>query len=233
MVRYKYLDCVTHGGDVVEDTCVILDGSPSMAYEDYPPSRLAAANEALRSMLEVKLAHYPKDRMALVKFASSAEVLVRPVEVSQGAKYFRPTLDWMTTRSGTNITAGLQAAWELLGGGGGAYGDARGSWLKRFFFSTPSGEQVSSANRILRAILLGDGAHNTGPGPEGLAQKMKAQGWVIDVVGIGGGRDAQEFDEELLRRIASPGHYYFIGDTVQLIEKFKDLGRHLKALPRK
>ncbi len=65
------------------------------------------------------------------------------------------------------------------------------------------------------ALTLSDGAHNTGPSPEGVAEQLKA---FVDHVTVGFGRDA---DEEMLKTLAtSPQHFYRIRDSGAELRRF-------------
>jgi len=48
------------------------------------------------------------------------------------------------------------------------------------------------------------------------------------VIGIGK-RKATGFDEPRLKKIASPGRYWFIGDKEALVRKFEKLAGHLRV----
>ena len=65
--------------------------------------------------------------------------------------------------------------------------------------------------------------------------RLKPSGVEIDCVGIGGTRN--DVDEQLLQSIASRDstgrpRYWYIGDRVQLIQKFEHLANGLRAVNR-
>ena len=222
-----------------EDVVVVLDTSPSMTIDDYQPSRLDAAKEAGLALLDVKRGRYPTDRVAIVGFSRNARVIHSLVNVREEIVSLKKALREVKTHASTNITAGLRKATTLLSGIQSTEPDAGtgilgmiSSWL---FDDSPSPAPAKTPRRNARIILLSDGKHNTGSKPESVAEKLKEQGVVIDVLGIGGSPTAQEFDEDQLKQIASmhpdgSPRYCFIGDAAHLIKKFESLAQHIRPL---
>jgi len=205
-MRPKYFHCAEHAKAQEEDTCVILDSSGSMDYTDYKPSRLLAALAAVLAMLKIKLEQYPSDRVAVVAFGSTALEIHPLLEVGGNLKQFEGALKKLDADGGTNVTAGLQKAAELLGMGIVSYSTPRlGRLLSRLLYEEPqtSRDNRSPPRRQWRMVLLSDGAHNTGVGPEGISEAIRQSGCVIDVIGIGGSPTAEEFEESRLKSLAA------------------------------
>lgn len=234
----KYLQFAQVHEDLPEDLCLLLDVSGSMRTSDYPPNRLDAARQAAATLLAEKARRHPTDRVGLVSFADRATTVHQLVEVRDGRNRLESAIQSLAAGGSTNITAGLAAAAALLGCGSST------SWrvasflkhvLQDVLCEPSTTESVPSASeRRQRIILLGDGAHHAGGRPPDLeAESLKRAGVSIDVIGIGEGPDADEFDEPMMRRIASldpvlqAPRYVWIGDTAELIETFKSLAGHL------
>jgi len=71
---------------------------------------------------------------------------------------------------------------------------------------------------VRRIVLLTDGH---GGSPEKTAASLRQRGVVLDVIGFG--HDPSDVNEELLRCIATPGHYRFIKDHRTLVQHYTQL----------
>ena len=237
----QYMKFADHldGDTGPEDVVVVLDTSSSMTFDDYPPSRADAAKEAGAALLDVKRGRYPSDRVGIVGFGCKARVIHPLATMREGRASLKQALHNVESDGSTNITAGLKKAAALLDSsrsGEPQAGTGVLSRISRLLFedsAAPAHPMTPHGNA--RIILLSDGKHNTGPRPEPVAEKLKEQGVVIDVLGIGGSPTAEEFDEDQLKQIASmhpdgSPRYCFIGDVAQLIKKFESLAHHIRPL---
>ncbi len=222
MSNPKYLSYAHHGTDRAEDMICVIDLSPSMLCRDYPPSRLGAAKEAFRALVDFKVQHHPNDRVGVVGFDRWAHCIHRLAPVVSSSRSLKRRVDHAIEGYNTNITAGLKAGNAALSGG----------IFARIFFSRRDSEE----DRATRLIVLSDGCHNADSScPVRAAEHIKRKGVTIDVIGIGGSPAASEFNENQLKRIASRDEqgnprYCFIADTGDLIHKFQTLAHHLRPI---
>lgn len=225
---------------IVEIIVLLLDLSPSMDLEDWPPSRKGAALKANCEFIEIKADQHPEDCVGLIKFWKKAEVLCEPVPVRAGLPKLRRALRDPRGGSGTNFTQALELAEKCLFASQPEVG-ANPLWsritsllLKTDPNQSPRHFQTRHQTKTLkRIVLLSDGEHNTGPSPVDLASKLKESGVIIDCIGIGG--SPSDVDEELLKRIASRSpngsiRYCFIGDHQQLLKKYQSLANHIRPV---
>ena len=162
-----------------QEVILVRDASPSM--DGQKASDASAASQDL----VVELAEPGnKDgfRVAIVNFSGDAEVvhdMAKATALKGGVKTL--TAD---NGGGTNITAGLDAAFELI----------------------KKGEGIAAPGvfRLRPVVLLfSDGQHNTGPAPAAAAARLKC---LADIVTVGYGSDADEL--ELKALATSEQHYY-------------------------
>jgi Mg-chelatase subunit ChlD len=184
----------------VERIVLVLDRSGSMDSQDYPPSRLGAAVDAAREMIRIRAERDPRDEVGIVWFNKMAYVLVDPICLSKGKGRLTNALGILTPEDGTDINAGLSRARDLLR-------------TKRWDIQD-------------RIVLLTDGH---GGQPLDTAKALKANGVVIDVIGIGGSPAA--VNEELLCKVASSINgdlrYRFIWNRAELFQHFRQLADKL------
>lgn len=207
------------------DTLTLIDVSISMINPDYQPTRREAAIQALLSFLNTTHTNHPHDRVGIVQFSKEAHTASKLVPITNHCSRLKKIVKQTILRDSTNITAGLRRAEQVLN----PTFDLKKSvnTLSRLLFpeneTHPYEEQTPSIVRKQRVILLSDGDHNQGaPYPEDLAQTIKQKGITIEVIGIGD-RSSKDFNEERLKKIASPGKYSFIGDPKELTTKFKSM----------
>ena len=220
-----------------EDLCLVVDTSPSMDFQDYKPSRLKGAVKAGLALLEIKQDQYPSDQIAVIGFNSSAKVIHPLVNARDGFTSVKKALHHVSTASCTNIAAGLRKAGELLAADVSEVSTGLLDWVARLFTDETTEDPQHDDRRASRIVLLSDGCANTGPKPAPVAEVLKNQGILIDVVGIGGSQNAKEFNEDELKRIASTNadgtpRYFFIDDTAELIRTFKKLAHHIRPLEK-
>ncbi len=234
----KYLESAqrVNSQGLSEDTCLVLDLSPSMEADDYKPSRLQGAIHAASALLDVKRDRFPLDRVAVIGFSKTAEVLHPLVEVGDGFDSLCWSLERLETGPYTNIGAGLQKAGKLLSAGVSDPIGKLAAWASAFFTQEEKqGSGNAEPNRKPRCVLLSDGDHNRGPEPVPVARQLKDAGIVIDVIGIGSRSDVDSFNESQLMQVASQNpdgtaRYYFIEDTEDLIRTFQTLAGHIRPL---
>lgn len=177
---------------------LVIDASGSMDDCDWPPSRLDAAKEAAHAFLEEVRTSQTNAYMAVIAYGDRASILCDLTSISLH-RIISDAINSIYIMGATNITEGLINAYELL----------------------------RNASGYKKVILLSDGYHNVSMGPRQIADQLKRQA-TIECVGIGG--SPRSVDERLLRYIASKRRdgtkrYRWIGDKVQLVKHFRELGR--------
>jgi Mg-chelatase subunit ChlD len=178
---------------------LVIDVSLSMDEPDYPPSRLAGAQQAAIRFLDRRREANPKDFVGVVAFSRSARVVAAPMAVGEHVADLRHAIQSLSTSLCTNIAAGLRLGHREI---------AR---LRH--------------PREPRILLLTDGHSNTGPNPEIEAGEVRQAGIQLDIIGIGGSPD--EVNEPMLKRMASivggERRYWFIKSVGELVQKFEAL----------
>ena len=140
------------------DAVLVIDASPSMLTADWPPSRLEAAQVAASAFVKRLFANEAESRVALVAYAGNATVVFGLLP-SLFFYQITAAIAGITPRQATNITAGLEAAAEIL----------------------------KSSEREQQVVLLSDGFHNHGPKPRSIAASLRRRA-TLECVGIGAGR---------------------------------------------
>jgi uncharacterized protein YegL len=166
--------------NVKQNVINVQDNSPSM--------RGKKAKEASAANLELvhevaQPANKDGFNVAIVSFSSSAQLvhdLTKATELDGKVAPLSPGL----FNGGTNITAGLQVALDLL--------------------EAAENNQPEGVTYLRPVVIcFTDGCHNTGPHPHDVANQLKQK---ADLVTVAFGSDA---DEALLRELAStPQHFY-------------------------
>ena len=216
----------------IEILMLLIDLSPSMDEEDWPPSRKAGALKANRELIEAKAKQHPDDHVGLIRFWRAAEILHEPVSLRTGLSDLRHALQDPPGGFGTNFTKALELAETCLLSSPKGGKKSFSSVLASVLFETNSHEHGPQPTEALkRIVLLSDGEHNTGASPVPVAARLKKTGVVIDCIGIGG--SPEDVDEELLKEIASRNsdgsiRYCFIGDHQELIQKYQHLACHIR-----
>ncbi len=228
-----YLNFASYDDSRAEDVLVVLDNSGSQGMTDLRPSRLQGAKDAVLKLLELKAKHHPGDRVGIVTFSSTASLKHGLSPVGSSFDSLSNAVRSIDVEGATNITAGLELAGEVLFGKPVAPSILRRlrTWLEGAEKPT---EDPGDENRHRRLIVTSDGEHTEGrPYPIPAARRLRSQGVVIDVIGVGA--TPKDIDERELKRIASVDQagtprYCFISDTKSLIKKFERLAGHLRAL---
>lgn len=185
---------------------LVVDVSGSMSVNDIQPSRIEAAKQAARSLVN----SLPSGAWAgLVSFSSRANLLA---PLAQDRSALLPGIDSLTPGGGTALGDGIMLALDQL--------EAASSQSSK---PTPS-----------LIVLLTDGAANRGIPPDQAGARAAADHIPIAAVGIGsrsGGGTVQgvevgPVDEQTLQALAdqTSGHYYFASDAGNLSKIYAALG---------
>lgn len=213
-------------------TVVLIDCSPSMEEKDWTPSRLVAAQEATRVLIQEKCRQCPEDYVGIVSFGGWAKTEHVLVPVGANATSLIDCLRKIEIKNATNIDAGLKAASALLRGSPGL-AKTGGMWgfVENFLLPPPSvaGHPVTCG--IKHIICLSDGSPTDGHA-ESRASSIKKAGILIDCIGIAA-RD--NVDEKVLKAVASVDkqgrpRYRFIGDEVALAKEFRKMANHIQVM---
>ena len=196
-----------------DQTNVVLavDVSGSMAAADVQPTRIEAAINAGRTLID-KLPG--NAQVALVIFNAQAQVVV-PLTQDKGS--VKDALGSLAPDGGTAIGSAIQVAVAQLAN-----------------ITDPT---KSTKQPPAMVVLLTDGTSNTGIDPQAAAAEAKQAGIPVQTIGIGqrnqttmlGGRLVDGVDEQALQGIATTtgGHYYFAADETQLNKIYSDLGSRI------
>lgn len=234
-MKYLHSADSIHANQRPETVMSLVDLSPSMDELDWKPSRLAGAINANIKLMEIKSVRHPQDKIGLIGFWEKASVLHAPVNAGTGLNSLKNALENARGGCGTNFTAALKLAEQMLIRPSGTSSD--GSLLRMlseiFCEAGPSEPNTSDTRAVKRIILLTDGDHNQGGNPTRIADRLKNSGVVIDCIGIGG--SPRDVNETLLRQIASRKpdgsiRYWFIGDQEKLVRTYESLARHIRPV---
>jgi Ca-activated chloride channel family protein len=221
---------------------LVVDVSGSMHAKDVKPTRLGAAQAAVRTFLE----RVPKRvRVGLIAFSSEPEVAAPPTRDRQLVRASLDELSFLQGYGGTAIGEALAAAVEL---GQRAVEAKTGRQTIAY--------NVAKTNKLVSILFLSDGKQTRGAIPplEG-AQRAKAAGIPVYTVALGtpngvlvpfagafgggfGGANPQRRipvppDPVTLRSIANVtgGHFYDARSAGALQSVYKELGSKLGRVP--
>ena len=185
-----------------------VDVSGSMAASDVQPSRMEAAQQAGKTLID-KLPG--QAQVGLVSFNGQA-TLINPLTNDHQA--VENSLEGLRPGGGTAIGDGLQLAVQEL---------------TQHSRADKNGKRPPSM-----VVLLTDGSSNTGIDPAQAAAEAKAAGIPVETVGIGvrgqqtmlGGRLIDGVDEQTLQSIADStgGHYFYAAESNVLNDVYSSLG---------
>lgn len=188
-----------------------LDVSGSMAATDVQPTRIDAAVNAARTLID-KLPG--NAQVGLVIFNSSPQV-VATLTSDKGS--VKDILGQLSPGGGTAIGSAIQTSVGQLSS-----------------IVDPNGPKSQNYARV---ILLTDGSSNTGVDNQTAASGAAKAHIPVDTIGIGSknqavyvqGIQVDGVDEQALQQIASTtgGHYYYAQDEGQLSKIYSDLGSHI------
>lgn len=186
---------------------VVMDVSGSMQADDLKPTRMEAAKQAARALVD---ALPDQLQTGLISFQTSASV------------------NTPLTRDHTVMNRGINA---LSANGGTAIGEGLFQALDQLATRTPD---ANGAQGSAVVVLLSDGANNAGRPPEQAAQRARDAGVKVYTVGIGQrgaapilrGGQRVELDETTLQRIAqvTGAEYFYAAESNQLEKIYADLG---------
>jgi Ca-activated chloride channel family protein len=164
----------THDTLVAQDRATVIlvvDVSRSMEATDVKPSRLRAAEAAIRSFLS----RVPKRlRVGLIAFAGDPQVATPPTRDRDPVKQALNTLEWFPRYGGTAIGDALAAAVEL-----GRQAVSRGG-------GDLAAATTTKTHGLVSILLLSDGAQTRGDlQPLEGAQRAKAAGIPVYTVALG------------------------------------------------
>lgn len=181
-----------------EETVFSIDHSGSMGeLYDHGIIKLEAAKRGNKRMVLEKEQIDPDDEIGIVQFDHTAQVLLKPVPIRSHKQQIMQTINSIQVSGGTDINKGLKAAESAF------------NWHRH--------------GVVRRIVLLTDGH---GGNPINTANRLKANGVVIDVIGVG--PDERSVNAKLLRAVASTiegeVRYRFIKDQQTLVAHYTRLG---------
>jgi Ca-activated chloride channel family protein len=228
-----------------------MDVSGSMRATDMKPSRLGAAQNAVKTFIK----DLPSNiRVGIVTFAGTAAIVQTP---TQNLEDLIAAIDRFYLQRGTATGTGLLMALSLLLPDAGI--DLEAEVFDRGFSRRSGGVPLEAARRSERKdikpvppgsytagaiVLLSDGRRTTGPDPLMAAKMAAERGVRVHTVGFGakdGGPVELEdmviymrFDEEALKAIAgiTEAEYFHAGSAADLQNVYKNLTAKL-ALERR
>ncbi len=188
-----------------------VDVSGSMAATDVQPTRIEAAVNAGRTLID----RLPSNaQVGLVIFNSQAQV-VAPLTSDKGS--VKDVLGSLTPGGGTAIGDGIQVAVAQLTS-----------------IVDPNGPK---SQHYAVVVLLTDGSSNTGVDNMTAAANAAQAHIPVNTIGIGArnqtvmvhGQAVDGVDEQSLQAIAAAtgGHYYYAQDEGQLSQIYSELGSHI------
>jgi len=175
---------------------LIIDASGTMYATDWQPSRLGATQQAAKTFVKRLLSEEADARAAVVAYGSDAVLLCDLTPVKSQSK-LEKSIDSICDMGCTNITAGLEIAWDLL----------------------------KHSQRNGQVVLLTDGWHNTGSDPKLISDKLREKA-IIECIGIGGSSaDVDEELLKYIASCYPDGskRYRWIGDKQNLVQHFHNL----------
>jgi len=182
------------------DTVILSDDSSSMMIRDYRPDRHMAGKNALQEYVAHRLKYSPEDRIALVSFASLAQIILPLTEITHTKQIIRG-IKSLKAGGGTDIPAGLKVAQEIL------------------LAVEPESKHPLRSRHVL---LITDGH---GGRPLSIARELKKQNTLIQAIGVGA---PKAVDSKLLRKIVTTDannftHYWFIDSADGLLTLYRQL----------
>jgi Ca-activated chloride channel homolog len=166
---------------------LVVDVSRSMEASDVKPTRLRAAEAAIRTFLD----RVPKRlRVGLIAFAGDPEVATPPTKDRAVVREALQTLQWVPSYGGTAIGDALAAAVEL-----GQQAVSRGD-------GNLAASTATKTHGLVSILLLSDGKQTRGElQPQEGAQRAKAAGIPVYTIALGTPNGRLSFD----RAFGGPG----------------------------
>ncbi len=184
-------------GDQREELYLTNDRSGSMAEDfDSGTAKIQAAIRASVNLVANKHRIDPLDRIGIIAFTNTAEVLLRPCQVGENKAPILQILQGLTPGGGTDINSALIAARDHF------------NW--------------AAHGLVRRLVLLTDGH---GGRPLKTAEDLKNRGVVIDVIGIGPEPSAvnEKLLRQVASVIEGQTRYRFIRDSRTLVTHYTQL----------
>lgn len=180
---------------------LVIDASPSMESDDWPPSRFDAAKDAAKTYVQQLERLGVECFVAVVAYSEDATLACKLTPI-RNRQAICAAIEKIEIGSCTNITAGLTEACRILRGMDG----------------------------IRQTILLTDGEHTTGrPTPERIASSLRKIA-TLEVIGIAGspGELDEDLLKQIASTYpdGSP-RYRWIGDRETLVAEYKILAGRL------
>lgn len=165
---------------------LVIDTSGSMAGEPIEDAR-----EAALTMVDLLR---EGDRLTVVAFHSSAEVLLPSTVIDDNLAELRVRIGAMEAQGTTDMAGGLQAGLTEL--------------MTHY-----------EANGVNRVVLLGDGVPNDESGIIAMAQAAGERGMTVTAIGLG-----LDYNETLMGDVAqvSGGQFHYVEDSEQVATLFRD-----------
>jgi Ca-activated chloride channel family protein len=214
----------------LEGTVVLaFDVSGSMAATDFQPTRMEAAKDAARALIEEQPASV---QVGVVAFSDSGNSVQSPTNDQLA---ITAAINRLGPQRGTSLANGIEAALDAIAR---AENPTKGFYDSRSPAPTPQPVQPGSHSSAV-IILLTDGENNEEPDPLAAARIAADSGVRIHTVGIGspggttldidGFKVHTELDEALLREIAdtTTGTYYDAENQASLGAIYSQLGSNL------
>ena len=190
---------------------LVLDVSGSMDAHDLQPTRLGAARQAAKKLID----GLPSGAQVGVVAFSDRVSLSAPL--SGDTHRAQQALDGLTAGGGTAIGDGLNLALDQLA-------------------QSPTNAQGERAPAVV--VLLSDGENNMGRPPATAANRAQQEGVTVNTIGVGqrgvqtalNRRTSVGLDETALKSIASTtgGQYFYAADAGQLEQVYAHLGSQIQ-----
>lgn len=161
-------------------TVLVVDRSGTMGNDDFPPSRLAAAQASAIEFAKERAARSSKDEIAVVSYEAIARRECSLQSVKQ-LKAITRAINGILVGGYTAIGEGLREAEKI-------FARTYSSGLLSRAWNWMNEEQPSTnPNEFLkRVVLLTDGHQCHGCEPLPVAKRLKRDGVQIDCIGVGG-----------------------------------------------
>ncbi len=195
---------------------IVMDVSGSMMADDLRPTRMDAAKQAARSLVEA----LPENMLVGVASFNIAASLNAPL--TRDHAVVKRAIDSLYANGGTAIGEGLAVALDQLA-------------------TRPLDDQGQPGPAII--VLLSDGASQAGRPPAQVAERARSEGIKVYTVGVGQRGAAPqlrtgqrvELDERTLEAIAqaTDGQYFYAAQTSELKKIYSDLASRVSWIEEK
>lgn len=181
--------------DGARNSFLIIDASGSMLDDDWPPTRLAAAQEAASAFCSRLANEDPNAHVAVIGYGDDAKVFCLPTPARQ-LHQLKDAIACIECLGGTNIRAGLEEVFHL----------------------------IRKCNSPCDVVLLSDG-HNTGRSPKSIADdvKQKAVMSCVGIGGSPDAVDENLMKSMASEYPDGTKRYRWIGDKERLVQHFQNL----------